>query len=204
MLPETTLLEALMALQQIKSFPPPIRQQITQKLVRYFFLNAVEISACPFLQGDECRIYTDRFFGCRAYGLWSQEHYELLAVGSRQAKKNLQQQWQTLGVTLPSDVTVYCVPYCPDVHVIGDEDINDALLLKIADCIETLSGNLNRWHQSFQTTYFKDLSFLITSLLLGLTQAVRLKFTIVRDILSTGSRTRLERILDEVTDLWAD
>ena len=204
MLPEMTLIEALAALQQIKSFPPPLRRQITQKLVRYFFLNAVEISACPFLQGSECRIYTDRFFGCRAYGLWSPEHYEAIATASRQAKNNLQQQWQTLGVTLPSVVTDYCVPYCPDVHVVGEEKINDAILLKTADRIEALSGNLNRWHQSFQTTYFKDLSFLVTSLLLGVTQAVRLKFTIVRDRLNTGSRRGLKRIIDEVADIWPD
>jgi Fe-S-cluster containining protein len=204
MLPEMTLIEALAALQQVKSFPPPLRRQITQKLVRYFILNAVEISACPFLQGAECRIYKDRFLGCRAYGLWSPEHYEAIATGSRQAKKNLHQQWQALGVTLPPDVTEHCVPYCPDVHVIGDVKINDALLLKTADRIETLSGNLNRRHQSFQTTYFKDLSFLVTSLLLGLTQAVRLKFTIVRDILSTGDRTGLNHIIDEMSDLWSE
>jgi len=204
MLPETTLLEALVALQQVKSFPPPMRQQITQKLVRYFFLNAVEISACPFLQGNECRIYTYRFFGCRAYGLWSPEHYDTIATGSRQAKENLKQQWQTLGVTLPVDVTDYCIPYCTDIHVIGGEKINDALLLKTAGRIETLSGNLSRWHQSFQATYFKDLSFLVTSLQLGLTQAVRLKFTVVRDMLSTGSRTGLNHVIDEVSDIWFD
>jgi len=204
MLPEMTLIEALAALQQVKFFPPPLRLQITQKLVRYFFLNAVEISACPFLQGDECRIYANRFFGCRAYGLWSPEHYEVLAAGSRQAKEILQQQWQALGVTLPPDVTDYYVPYCLDVHVVGDEKINDAILLKTTDRIETLSGNLSQWHQSFQTTYFKDLSFLVTSLLLGVTQAVRLKFTVVRDILSTGSRTGLKHIIDEVSDLWPD
>ena len=204
MLPEITLLEALTALQQLKSFPPPLRLQITQKLVRYFFLNAVEISACPFLQDAECRIYTDRFFGCRAYGLWSPEHYETIAAGSREAKKNLQQQWRTLGVTLPPDITDYCVPYCHDVHVIGDEKIYDGLLLETADRIEILSGNLNQWHQTFQTTYFKDLSFFITSLLLGLTQAVRMKFTIVRNMLSTGSRTELNHIIDKLPDLWSD
>jgi Fe-S-cluster containining protein len=204
LLPEMTLIEALAALHQIKSFPPPLRLQITQKLVRYFFLNAAEISACPFLQGDACRIYADRFFGCRAYGLWSAAHYETIAAGSRQAKKNLQHQWQTLGVTLPPDVTDYCVPYCPDVHVVGEEKINDAILLKTADRIESLSGNLDRWHQSFQTTYFKDLSFLAASLLLGVTQAVRLKFTVVRDRLTTGSRRDLKRIIEEVADIWPD
>jgi len=199
-----TLIEALAALQQVKAFPPPLRLQITQNLVRYFFLNAVKISGCPFLQGDACRIYADRFFGCRAYGLWSAAHYETIAAGSRRAKKNLQHQWQTLGVILPREVTDYCIPYCPDVHVVGEETINDAILLKAADRIETLSVSLDRWHQSYQTTYFKDLSFLVASLLLGVTQAVRLKFTIVRDILSTGNRSGLSHLIEELPEILPD
>jgi len=52
--------------------------------------------------------------------------------------------------------------------------------------------------------YFSDLSFLLSSLAFGFTVAIQMKFTMVRDIITTGNMTRLEKIIDELPDLSAE
>jgi hypothetical protein len=95
MLPEMTLIEALVVLDRIKKMATSRQVQIFQKLVQYFFLNAVEISTCPLLEGQTCLFYADRFFGCRAYGLWSRATYEELSTQTQIANifKNSGQIW---------------------------------------------------------------------------------------------------------------
>lgn len=101
MLPEMSLVEALAVIKRLLDMPSAMRRQFVQNIVSYFFLNPVEITLCPFLEGQDCLIYEDRFFGCRAYGLWSQEYYEKLTAGVRGAKIHLREQWKDLGLSLP-------------------------------------------------------------------------------------------------------
>ncbi len=101
LLPEMTFLETLPAISAMRSWPPLDRINIMRKMVRYFLGNATEIHSCPFLQGSDCLIYPDRFFGCRAYGLWSKDYYQELVKENRQGKLFLRQQWENLGIPLP-------------------------------------------------------------------------------------------------------
>ncbi len=87
LLPELSLLEALEALDQLRKFPPARRRELTQKIIRYFFINPAEITGCPFLEDRDCLIYPSRFFGCRAYGLWSKGHYRQIAHQARLTKE---------------------------------------------------------------------------------------------------------------------
>jgi Fe-S-cluster containining protein len=201
MLPEMTLLEALTAIQRIVDMTPAARKQLIRRIVGYFFLNPVEIISCPFLDCQDCTIYRDRFFGCRAYGLWSQDYYEILVSRSRQAKNHLRKQWENLGVHLPHPVINFQVPYCLCVELIGNGAIDDKMLLHTANKIETLSKHFYPWHESFSQRYFFDLSFLLASLTFGFTEAVQMKFALVREITTTGNRARLNKILGELPDL---
>lgn len=204
MLPEMTLIEALTTIHQLVNQDSSLRRQFLKKIVRYFFLNPLEITMCPFLDGRDCLIYQNRFFGCRAYGLWSKDYYEKLTDSSRQVKNQIQKQWENLGIFLPQKVIDFQVPYCLNVKVNGHASINDEMLLNISGKIEKLSQHLSQWHQSFRQSYFSDLSFLLASLVFGITGAVRMKFAIVSDIVTSGNRSKLDRIVRELPDLFAE
>lgn len=202
LLPEMTLLEALEALEQLRKFPPGRRRELTQKIVRYFFINPAEITGCPFLEEQECLIYPSRFFGCRAYGLWSRDHYRQTALQARLLKKNVVHQWEKLGVVLPEKVIGHQPAYCAAVETLGPEKMSDAALLQAANRVESWSQELNSRHLHFQESYFRDLSFLTAGLFVGLSEAVRLKFTLVRELLQSGNRAALEQVIDRVPDLF--
>jgi Fe-S-cluster containining protein len=199
-----SLVEALTAVQLMVDMVPGQRHQLSRRMIHYFFLNPVEILMCPFLEGQECLIYQDRFLGCRAYGLWSKGYYQQQAEHSRQAKGLSQEQWQRLGVSLPQAVVDFHLPYCPYVEVEGDVPVDDEHLLHASDTIEAISGPLAPWHDSFRQRYFSDLSFLLVSNVLGLQEAIQLKFEIVRDFLSTGNHEKVEDIVDKLDDLFED
>ena len=203
LLPEMTLVEALTAVGQLAAMAPAVRMEITRGFIRYFLMNPVELSACPFLRGKDCRIYQERFFGCRAYGLWSRARYEGEAARHRQAKEFSRKQWERLGVRLPRDVVEFQVPYCLDVEPVGDGMVDDALLLSAQDRVEELSGQFGPWHKVFRTHYFADVSFLLASLAFGVREAVATKFSLVRDVVNTEDRGRLTAILEEVPDVCA-
>jgi len=201
MLPETTLIETLAVLHQLSDMPSPDRKQIINSIVCYFFLNPVEITACPFLVKRDCLIYENRFFGCRAYGLWSQSYYDKLAAQNRRGKEYLHKQWEQAGVSLPREVIDLHIPYCPDVKILEGKAIDDAFLVSIADNIETISKNFSDRHESYHRLYFSDLSFLLTSLVFGLTKTVRMKFIIAKDIITSGDRTKLNRVVEDFPDI---
>jgi Fe-S-cluster containining protein len=202
LLPELSLIEALEALEQLRKFPPVRRRELTQKIIRYFFINPLEITGCPFLEDRDCLIYPTRFFGCRAYGLWSKGYYQQSAHRARLIKKNVVQLWRNLGVPLPEKVTGHQVAYCAAVETIGPSKMSDKDLLQTAGRIEGFSEKLNPWHLRFREGYFQDLSFLTAGLFIDLSEAVRLKFTFVRDLLQTGDRNPLEQWVAGVPDLF--
>jgi len=204
LLPEMSLLEALSAVQLLLEMQTEQRLWMSSRLIRYFFLNPVEILSCPFLQGENCLIYQNRFFGCRTYGLWSEEHYRKQAEQSRQAKRLNQRHWQRLGVSLPQEVVDFHVDYCPYVELEGDVSVGDEFLLQTLDRVEAISGQLLPWHDKFHQEYFSDLSFLLASISLGLHMAVQLKFEIVRHIVTTGNKGRVDQIVDKLDDSLAN
>jgi Fe-S-cluster containining protein len=204
MLPEMTLVESLLVIRRLVEMSAAVRNPLIKKIIGYFFLNPVEIISCPFLEGQDCLIYPDRFFGCRSYGLWSRAYYEKLAARDRKAKRYLQEQWKDLGVCLPNKIVDFKVSYCPWVETIRPKAIDDKTLLKVSDRIQAISAHFSSRHQWFARRYFSDLSFLLSALMFGYTEAVQLKFTIVRDMVHTENRTKLDRILKELPDLCAE
>lgn len=204
LLPEMTLVEALLVIRRLVKITAAVQKPLIKKIIRYFFLNPVEITLCPFLEGQDCLIYPDRFFGCRSYGLWSPAHYEMLADHDRKAKKHLQKQWKRLGVSLPNNVIDFQVPYCPWVETISPEGIDDKTLLKVSDRIQGISAHFSSRHQWFALRYFSDLSFLLSALMFGYTQAVQMKFTLVRDMVNSENRSKLDKTIQKLPDLCAE
>ena len=204
LLPEMSLLEALAAIQLLLEMKPDQRLRMRNRLLCYFFLNPAKILTCPFLEGHDCLVYQERFFGCRAYGLWSREYYQKQAKRSRQAKLLSQQQWQKLGVVLPQEVVGFHLDYCSQVELEGDVAVNDELLVQTSDVIDSISAQLVPWHEQFRQQYFSDLSFLLASISLGQQQAIQLKFEIVRDTLSTGNHEKVEDTINKVEDFFKD
>ena len=203
LLPEMTLLEALQVLEKISEMPASQRIDLTYRITRYFFLNPIEITACPFLVDRACLIYSDRPFGCRAYGLWSKNYYERLFEQSRQAKMFSQQQWEKLGVTLPKEVVAFTVPYCSSVQLLSHSFISDESLLSAWDNIESLSQTLSPGHHQFKTGYLSDFGFFLAGLFFGIPEALRLKLLIVREIVNTGSSGRVSALKKRCFDLFA-
>lgn len=204
LLPEMTIVEALLVIRRVLEMSEEVRNPLIQKIIGYFFLNPVEITSCPFLEGQDCLIYPDRFFGCRSYGLWSPAHYETLADHDRKAKKHLQKQWNRLGVSLPKTVVDFQVPYCPWVETISPEGIDDKTLLEVSDRVQGISAHFSTWHQWFALRYFSDLSFLLSALMFGYTQAVQMKFTLVRDMVDSENRSKLNKTIQKLPDLCAE
>jgi hypothetical protein len=201
MLPEITLLEALAAFKRLEQETAERRQRIVEKIITYFFINPAKITACPFLEKRQCIIYEDRFFGCRAYGLWSSQHYAKMAKQNRLAKRKLGQQWHRLGITLPKEVVEFQTPYCLDVEIIDGTLIDDKALVQIATDIENLSDRLSPWHRSFNQLYFADLSFMTTAMIFEVSQALHKKVEIVRDFISAGSSKILAASLENIPDI---
>lgn len=203
LLPEMTMVEALSAFRQLARMSSSLRLGVTRTLVRYFLVNPLEVPTCPFLHGTDCLIYDKRFFGCRAYGLWSRHYYEAQAACSRQAKQFSRAQWRSLGVSLPGEVVDFQVPYCSHVEVEDEVRVEDEMLVHTAETVEMLSRQIDPWHESFRHRYFSDLSFLMASLAFGTTRALQLKVSLVRQALATGDRNGIAQVTEELPDLCA-
>lgn len=202
LMPEMTLLEALDAIQNVISMQKDIRLSMYKKIVRYFMTNPVTIMKCPFLEGEECLIYSNRFFGCRAYGLWSKEYYEKLSEQSRHIKRHIRKVWEEMNIHLPKVIIEFQVPYCNDIAPVDERAVNDDILLGIAETVENLSQQYARWHNLFRDNYFSDLSFLMASLIFGVNDAISLKFNVVSDILRSDKRDRLDNLLNKIPDIF--
>ena len=201
LLPEMTFAEGLSAFRSLIQFEPEMQNRVFKKIVAYFFSNALEITSCPFLEGNHCLIYPERFFGCRAYGVWSPGYYENRAKDNQTAKKILQESWKRLGVALPKAVIEFQQPYCHDVTVQNDMMLEDATLEALGDRIELLSDEFGDWNTFFKQTYGSDISFLSAALVFGTSGAVQKKFIIVRDIIASGDYSPLDKLLDELPDI---
>jgi hypothetical protein len=200
LLAEISLIEAVAVVDRLVRMPPHQRAGVVRRLVCYFLINPVEIVGCPFLTGNECLIYADRFFGCRAYGLWTPEHYARIAASERDAKRRLQGQWHKLGIDLPRHVVDLRVPYCDRVRCRETATVDDAALQTLTREIEFLSQSLGPLSDAFIRFYFADLSFLTASLALGMPAAVQAKLAVVRAITARGDRGELRRHLVDLTD----
>lgn len=202
LMPEMTLLEALYAIQNICIMQKEKRLSVYKKIGRYFMINPVKIIMCPFLEGKDCLIYQNRFFGCRAYGMWSKEYYKKISEQSRHAKENIRTIWEALNVRLPKEIIQFQVPYCTCIEPVSQKAVSDDLILRVAETVENLSVQFAEWHHLFRQAYFSDLSFMMTSLVFGVNDTVSLKFAVVRDMVNNNTSKRLDNLLEKIPDIF--
>jgi Fe-S-cluster containining protein len=202
MLPEMTLLEAISVMRLLADMPAPMRIQLIKRIAEYFFVNAVEITACPFLKGQECVIYQSRVLGCRTYGLWSQKYYLNLANQNRKAKQRFQQQWRKIGIKLPQAVIDFQLPYCLAVETLHGSHPDDGAILKIVNSVARLSRSFTEMNQVFQQQYFSDLSFLVAALIYGFGKAIRMKYDVVKEYVTSGSKEKMNRLINLCPDVF--
>ena len=189
-LSEMTLIEALSVIQQIINMSTDRRVMLTKKIIKYSFLNPVELIKCPFLIDKDCLIYQYRSFGCRAYGLWSKDFSEKISNVNRQADLVAKQEWENFGIILPATHTDTKIAYCTDVKTIDNVQINDAKLLSVGLEISELSQQILHWHSVFKENYFSDISFFLSSLIFGDNESLNLKFMVVSDFVKSDNKPK--------------
>ena len=198
-LPEMTTLEALQWVKVLTDLPD---DELTAKLrtfVEFYFSNPARLTGCPFLNDGGCSIYDARTFGCRAYGLWSQELGNVRTADSRNQKKALGAMWKRFGVDLPAGVVEFEIDYCDKVDTVSGEDVTDAELMDVLQQIYDLDQPLKELQAKFENEYHSDFSFLITALALGMKKAILEKFAVIKEIIQKGSEDRLKKTLEKIS-----
>lgn len=198
-LPEMTTLEALQWVKVLRDLPD---DEFTEKLrtfVEFYFSNPARLIGCPFLNDGGCSIYDYRTFGCRAYGLWSQELGNVRTTESRNQKKTLGAMWKRFGVDLPANVVEFEIDYCDKVDTVSGEDVTDAELMDVLQQIYDLDQPFKELQAKFENEYHSDFSFLITALALGMKKAILEKFAVIKEIIQKGSEDRLKKTLEKIS-----
>jgi len=194
-MPEVSYVEFLHLDRALGRLPRDVRTETMEKTTKYFFLNAVRIDDCPFLHHNICRIYQDRPFTCRAYGLWSKAYYEVLVAKNRKAKEPVHAAWETLGIKLPDDVVAYQPAYCDHVTITSGGHVTDAEMDLIQAEIFSVDSDLEQGMSRFRQMFFSDPSFLWTSTIIGYQSCLVEKVIVVREYLSQKRSPRLKQLI---------
>lgn len=162
------------------------------KLVKHFLQNAFRRLPCPWALPDSCARYEKRFFGCRAYGLWSARAYEPRRQQSLQAAETVQAAWQSMGFTLPAEVCAPPPAYCTKVKPAAGPVVDDAGL----DALEARLAGMGQdepWH-GLLAGCGGDLSYLTAGLALGWRECLQAKVAVTRALLAGDEKTAEEHL----------
>ncbi len=146
-----------------------------------------------------CTIYKFRTFGCRSYGLWSQEMGKTRTLEDRKGKKALKEMWKRYGVELPADVVEFEMDYCSKVQIQSPEPLSDEGIMELLKRVYDLGRPLGDLQTRFEEEYHSDFSFLVTSFALGMKKTVLLKYAVIKEIVNTFTETRLQEALKKVS-----
>ncbi len=181
LLPPLAPAEALAWLDRVGRATGAQRAAQCCRLVAHFLLNAAQRRDCPWTRPKACAIYENRFFACRAYGLWSPGAYEKRRRAARERQEQVVRAWQGLGVDLPSEVLAAGPAYCDRVRPLG-APLSDAALQDLENRVYALAAD---HAQRGPLAWFQgDLSFLLAGLALGQDQALSTKLAVTRSLLA--------------------
>lgn len=198
-LPEITVIEALQWIRFMQTMPDLELTSTHRKFVEFYLTNPARFTGCPFLADGSCSVYECRTFGCRSYGLWSQKMGNTRTRESRNGKKALRLMWKKFGVELPADVVEFEIDYCDKVQVVGDKSFPDKTIMALLKQVYDLGKPLGNFQARFETQYYSDFSFLLTSLVFGMKESLVEKFAVIKEIAEKGTETRLQEALAKVT-----
>ncbi|MEW5723742.1 MAG: hypothetical protein AB1896_11585 [Thermodesulfobacteriota bacterium] len=194
LLPRMSLAEACLVWEKLEALPGEALLRVSLRLVQYYYLNAVRIMGCPFMEEKDCLVYTGRPFVCRAYGLWSPAEYRRQSRTAREDGKRMEKAWADLGIRLPRDVTGPGPPYCREVRLASGASVSDLNLHQLSGRIQDLDRRLP-FASEFARKYGNDLSFLAAATSAGFEAALRNKVSVVREHLAGGRSASLEYLL---------
>jgi len=181
LLPPAHPLEMLAWLGELCRMDEEARGKEAQSLVEHFLQNACLRLACPWSRGDSCARYERRFFGCRAYGLWSPAVYAQRRDQSLQAAQAVQAAWENLGLRLPAEVCAGPPDYCRQVRPVSGPRVDDAALEALEAGLAALGGE-RAWHPLLADAG-GDLGYLTAGLALGWRDCLREKVAFTRAFL---------------------
>ena len=198
-LPEMTVLEALQWIQLIQAMSEKNQTMTLRKFVAFYFTNPARLTGCPFKEGGDCTIYRYRTFGCRSYGLWSQEMGRTRTQNSRNGKKALKKMWENFGVDIPADTLEFEIDYCDKVQILPGKPVNDDVIMELLTQVYHLGASLGDLQSRFEEEYHSDFSFLLTSLAFGMRKALLLKFAVIKELVQKGTDIHLQESLKKVS-----
>jgi len=171
--------------------------------VGHFLQNAARRLPCPWALPDACARYGQRFFGCRAYGLWSAKAHEPRRRQSLQAAERVQAAWQSMGITLPDAVCAPPPAYCAKVAPVNGPAVDDNGLDKLESELAGM-GRDQPWHALLMQCG-GDLSYLTAGLALGWQECLQAKVALTRDLLSgkSAEADNLLRQAQQTARVWA-
>ena len=197
-LPEMTLMEALQWFRVIWQLPEVERAVLTRKFVEFYLTNPVRQMGCPFLTAGTCGIYKYRTFACRAYGLWSKAMGQERTQQNREDKEKLVKLWRRQGIELAPEAIAAEMDYCDRVGCKSDSNISDHQLMAVLEDIYHLDHELADLQAKFETEYYSDFSFLMTSLALSTKKAVLGKLAVINELSRSGTENRLQNLLSQI------
>jgi hypothetical protein len=181
----------------------PQAERIAQAaaLVEYFLLNAARRLPCPWAEPNACAVYEQRFFGCRAYGLWSPSAYQARRQQALAAAEQVRAAWAGLGVELPREVLTPPPEYCRQVRVIQGPAPGDADLARWEEELARLGADLPPELQAAAG----DPAHLMARLVLGPQECLRWKLEVTRLALA-GREDEARRLVEQArrrAQAWA-
>jgi Fe-S-cluster containining protein len=198
-LPEMTVLEALRWIRIMQAMPDPELTATFRRFVEFFLTNPARLAECPFLKDGSCTMYSHRTFGCRAYGLWSQEIGRIRTQESREARKVLRQMWKSHGVELQADVAEAELEYCGKVQILSGKRVSDEDLMALLRRVYDLGKPLGDLQSRFELEYHSDFSLLLASMRLGMKKAMIFKFAVIKETAHKGEDTHLKQVLQKIS-----
>ena len=197
-LPEMTMLEALQWMERMQAMSGAELTPTLRRFVAFYLTNPARLTGCPFRDDGACSIYKYRTFGCRSYGLWSQEMGRSRTRESRNGKKALREMWKRYGIEFPADTVEFEIDYCDKVQVRPGKPVDDEAIMDLLTQVYYLGKPLGHLQSQFEEAYHSDFSFLLTSLVFGMRKALLLKFAVIKEIVQEKTDTRLQQALEKV------
>jgi Fe-S-cluster containining protein len=198
-LPEMTMLEAMQWTERMQAMSVAELTSTLRSFVTFYLTNPARLTGCPFRDNGACSIYKYRTFGCRSYGLWSQQMGRSRTRESRKGKKALRQMWKRYGIELPAHSVEFEIDYCDKVQVRPGKPVDDEAIMDLLTQVYYLGKPLGHLQSQFEEDYHSDFSFLLTSLVFGMRKALLLKFAVIKEIVQEKTDTRLQQELEKVS-----
>lgn len=198
-LPEMTILEALLWIERMQAMSVEELTSTLRSFVAFYLTNPARLTGCPFRADGACSIYKYRTFGCRSYGLWSQEMGRSRTRENRKAKKVLREMWKRYGIELPAHTVEFEIDYCDKVQVRPGKPVDDEAIMDLLTQVYYLGKPLSHLQSQFEEAYHSDFSFLLTSLAFGMRKALLLKFAVIKEIVQEKKDKRLQQELEKIS-----